>query len=80
MAITLGIYSHLTVFTVAELAANDLVVLPTGAEPHGDVVTVGTSDRSSDAPGDLGALVAAVRSTNHREEENPHHRHEEHPA
>ncbi len=72
--------AHLTVFTVAALAATGLEVLPTGAEPHGDIVILGTTGRNDDDPGDLDTLVSDVQSTEHRVEENPHHRHEENPA
>ncbi len=72
--------AHLTVFTVAALAATGLEVLPTGAEPHGDIVILGTTSRNDDDPGDLDSLVSDVQSAERRVEENPHHRHEENPA
>lgn len=72
--------AQLTVFTVAALAASGLEVLATGAEPHGDIVILGTTGRNGEDPGDLDSLVSNVQSTEHRVEDNPHHRPEENPG
>lgn len=65
---------RVTVLTAGDLEAKDLRVLPTGAEPHGDIVGQLTSGLAGDEPGDLDALIASLLATRRRVEDNPHYR------
>ncbi|HET7387610.1 MAG TPA: hypothetical protein VFJ19_13215 [Nocardioidaceae bacterium] len=66
--------TQVTVFRRADLATSDLRVLPTGAEPHGDIVGVPVTGRPENLPADRDALIAAVLASRHHLEQNPYHR------
>lgn len=66
--------AQLTVLRVDDLVIEGLRVLPTGAEPHGDIVEALVTGRAGDHPGHLDPLVAAVMGARHHVEDNPFHR------
>jgi hypothetical protein len=66
--------AKVTVLRRNDLAARDLRVLPTGAEPHGDIVGALTTGHPGGDAGDPNALIAAIRAVRHHVEDNPHYR------
>lgn len=65
-------FEHVATYRVADLDAAGLVVLPTGAAPHGDVVIVTTAGTAAGAPGDLEVLLDRMLSAPHTESDNPY--------